>query len=404
MHGYPCDSHDRDVRVPPLDSVSMSILTGAASDDRRIERARLLILAWLSSTVITGLLMPAVGLFREPRPLWIALGSVGIVCFATAQAGLFHAVVMRSARGVPRRWAVAFTAASALSIVLVGPVAAGTWQSWAWIGAAIVGSLPVVLRVAWSVVGALAVCVCGAIIAAVVNGDVAHMLAVVVFVGAGIALINMSALWLWNLIADAHAGREAVAALAVSEERLRFAREVHDILGHSLSVIALKAELLDRRSADSPERAKEPAEIRALASSALEEMRVAVAGYRHVPLAEEIDALRRVLEASGVDCTVRIDADPTSAPAAFGPIAREAVTNVLRHSRASWCEIAVRGDEDGIELMVRNDGVTDQPLGHDPSSGGIDGIRDRLRDIGGTVSVDASGDVFELRAYSGSRA
>lgn len=377
----------------------MSIVSGAASDDRRVERARLLTLAWLSSTVVTGLLMPAVGLFRESRPLWVVLGSVGIVCFAAAQAGLFHAMVMRVDHAVPRGWASAFAVASALSVVLVGPVAAGTWQSWAWIGAAIVGSLPVLLRPRWAFAAAVAVCAAGAILAWILSGDIMHMLAVVVLVGAGIALINMSALWLWRLIADAHAGREAVAALAVSEERLRFAREVHDILGHSLSVIALKAELLDRRAADSSTRTEEAAEIRRIASSALEEMRSAVAGHRQVPIDEEVDSLRRVLEASGVECTVRIETD--AAPPAFGLVAREAVTNVLRHSRASWCEIALLSDGERTALVVRNDGVTGDDVGRDSASGGIEGIRDRLREIGGTVATDRVGDVFELRATSG---
>jgi two-component system sensor histidine kinase DesK len=393
----------------------MGIAATGGLDDRRVVRARALTLAWLAGAVVTSVLMPGVGLIREPRPTWIVLGSIGTLCFAVTQAGvLYGAVAPGGVRGRPG-WTVAFVIATGLSIALVAPVAAGTWQSWAWIGAAVVGTLPVLLRPRWVVVAAAAVCVIGAAVASLTGGRAGQALVIVAVIGATSAVVNLSVLWLWRVIADAQAGHVAIAALAVSEERLRFAREVHDILGHTLTVIALKAELLERRSSaarpappnaaggtDGVRDSSEAAEIRRLAASALEEMRSAVAGSRYVELADEIDALRRVLEASGVRCTVRVEGDPAGRRlATLAPIAREAVTNVLRHSRASWCEIALMTVDRRTVLVVRNDGAAHGATHRDPASGGLAGVRERLREAGGVLTIVRDDDTFELRAELG---
>jgi two-component system sensor histidine kinase DesK len=395
----------------------MGIAAHGGLDDRRVVRARALTLAWLAGAVVTSVLMPGVGLIREPRPTWIVLGSIGTLCFAVTQAAvLYGAMAPGGVRGRPG-WTVAFVIAAGLSIALVGPVAAGSWQSWAWIGAALVGTLPVLLRPRWVAVAAAAMCAIGAAVASLTGGQAGQALVIVAVIGAGLAVVNVSVLWLWRVIADAQAGREAIAALAVSEERLRFAREVHDILGHTLTVIALKAELLERRTAARPAPAdaaggtdgvrdsSEAAEIRRLAASALEEMRAAVAGSRDVELADEIDALRRVLEASGVRCTVRVEGDPAGRRlASLAPIAREAVTNVLRHSRASWCEIALLAVDRRAVLLVRNDGAAHGATHRDPASGGLAGARERLREAGGVLAIIHDDDTFELRAELGAPA
>ena len=396
----------------------MGIAAHGGLDGRRVVRARALTLAWLAGAVVTSMLMPGVGLLREPRPAWVVLGSIGILCFAVTQAGVLHGAVAPVGVRGGQGWTVSFVIAAGLSIALVGPVAAGSWQSWAWIGAAIVGTLPVVLRPRWVPVAAAAVCVIGAAVASLTGGRAGQAVVIVALIGAGIAVVNVSVLWLWRVIADAQAGRDAIAALAVSEERLRFAREVHDILGHTLSVIALKAELLERRMAAAPPAqpgaasstgaggdASEAGEIRRLAASALEEMRAAVAGSRVVELSDEIDALRRVLEASGVRCTVRVEGGSTGRRlAALAPIAREAVTNVLRHSRASWCEIVLMTADRRTVLVVRNDGAVHGARHRDSASGGLAGVRERLREVGGVLTIAQADDTFELRAELGAAA
>lgn len=383
----------------------MGIAAYGDLDGRRVGRARALTLAWLTSTVITSILMPGIGLLREPRPVWVALGAIGILVFATAQAGVLYSAVAGRASRAKSTWTVSFAGASALSTVLVGPVAAGSWSTWGWIGGAIIGTLPALLRMRWMLPVSVGVGLVAALVASLTGASVTQMLFTTAAAGSALALVNMSVLWLWNVILEAQAGREATAALAVSEERLRFARDVHDILGHTLSVIALKAELLERRPADAEAISADAAEIRRLAAGALEEMRAALAGSRRVDLRDEVDALQRVLEASGVRCTVAWDIDPADPRVwALGPVVREAVTNVLRHSRASWCEISLAGDGVRATLTVRNDGAAATRAVSDPASGGIDGIRGRLRDLGGSLSVRRSDDTFELLAEIGAPA
>ncbi|MCK6068394.1 MULTISPECIES: sensor histidine kinase [Microbacterium] len=384
------------------------ILTAPADRvSERVRRARLLSLVWLSTTVLSSLLMPGVGLLRETRPAWIALGAVGIAGFALTQAGVLYDSVTPQARTRVRpAWQVAFGVAAALSTVLVGPVAAGAWQTWAWIGAAIVGTLPLLLRPVLAAAGTLAACAVALVVAAVTGGSPLQSLLIVVLAGGGLAFVNLGPVWLWNLLSDAHAGREAVAALAVDQERLRFARDVHDLLGHTLSVIALKAEVIER-GPDAPHARAEAAAIRRLAASALTEVRAAVADSRRVDLAAEVGALGQVLQSSGIACTIHVD--PAAAghrDAVLAPIAREAVTNVLRHSTATHCVISLTSDGTLVRLLVTNDGVAfrGHDLSGDASSGGLDGMRERLREAGGRLEVERRNDEFELRASVGVRA
>jgi two-component system sensor histidine kinase DesK len=374
---------------------------GAAADivldARRVQRARSLTLIWLATTVFTSVLMPGVGVLREERPLWSVLGSVGIVLFAFAQGGVLYGAV--TPRVSEPQWRIAFVIASALTVLLVGPVAAGSWQTWAWVGAGIVGVLPLLLGWARALACSALVCVTGVGVALASGGSPVQSLLIISVIGASIALLNVGPVWLWTVIADAKSAREAVAALAVSEERLRFAREVHDVLGHSLTVIALKAELIER-SIEPPRRAvhEQAEDIRRLAASALDEVRAAVADTRRVGFAEELQALCRILEASGIRSETRLSAGvPDSHAAVLAGVLREAVTNVLRHSRADWCLISIEQRGNELVLVVRNDGVMDAADGN-PGGNGLVGMRERLREHGGRLAVFREGDQFELRA------
>ena len=201
--------------------------------------------------------------------------------------------------------------------------------------------------------------------------------------------------WVWRLTREVDAGQEARARLAVSEERLRFARDLHDLLGHSLSVIALKSELSAKLGARDPgAAAAEMREVRALATDALKEVRGAVRGYRAVDLDEELAGARAVLEAAGVRCAVDADTEGLSGDARtmLAWALREGVTNALKHSTASFCAITIR---DGV-LELRNDGVA-EPAGG-PGSG-LAGLRERAGAVGGSVTAGATeGGEFLLRA------
>ncbi|NUS09027.1 MAG: sensor histidine kinase [Nonomuraea sp.] len=189
--------------------------------------------------------------------------------------------------------------------------------------------------------------------------------------------------WLWWTIRDAHDGQEAKARLAIAEERLRFARDLHDLLGRSLSVITLKSELAAKLSAKDQARAlAEMAEVRHLASESLAEVQLAVDGYHALDLDTELAGVRAALEAAGARCLIEARADDLS-PAGrtlLAWVVREGGTNVLKHSAATTCAIRI---EDGV-LEMRNDGVKE------PSSApgsGLRGLSERLTTAGGSLTA-----------------
>ncbi|TYB68480.1 hypothetical protein FXF51_11610 [Nonomuraea sp. PA05] len=201
--------------------------------------------------------------------------------------------------------------------------------------------------------------------------------------------------WLWWVIRDAHKSREARARLAVAEERLRFARDLHDLLGHSLSVITLKSELAAKLATKDTDRAAaEMAAVRALAGESLFEVQQAVHGYQALDLDEELAGVRAALEAAGASCVIEASTDGLS-PSARMLLAwavREGGTNILKHSAATRCVIRI---DEGVLEMV-NDGVTD--LGAAPGSG-LRGLSERLLTEGGSFSAGPTqGGHFLLRA------
>ncbi|MFI5837258.1 sensor histidine kinase [Micromonospora sp. NPDC051300] len=368
--------------------------------DHRLRRARRVTLLSLGTNVWTTVLLPTVGLAREPDPARVALGTVALVGFTVAQVAVLHAAVTPWLAGAARRRRhLALVVAALLSLPLLGPVAAGDWPTWAWLGASLVGMTPLLFRPAPAAATAVGVLAAAAATTLATGGPLATALLVTGGVGAGIALLTWVQVWFWDLLVEARQGQAARARLAAAEERLRFARDVHDLLGHDLTVIALKAELAERLApVDGARAGREAAEARRLAASALTRVRAAVHGYRAVDLAEQAAAVGEVLRSSGVRCTIDPPVGELPAPVAadLAAVLREAGTNVLRHSRAGWCRIEITRDDAQVTLTVRNDGVR----GHGPDafSGGLRGLADRLAPSGGRVRASAEDGVFSLVA------
>ncbi|MFC7589180.1 sensor histidine kinase [Nonomuraea antimicrobica] len=177
---------------------------------------------------------------------------------------------------------------------------------------------------------------------------------------AAVPASNRVWMWIWALAVEAHRGREAHTRLALAEERLRFARDLHDLVGHQLSAIAVKTDLAVRLSdADAAAAKAEMSEVNRLTRKALKELRQAVRGYRELDLTAELNSVKGVLEAAGVRCEVGLPyrEPPAGVAPVFAFAVREAVTNVLKHSTATFCDIAIRLTEHEAELTVRNDGV-----------------------------------------------
>ena len=181
--------------------------------------------------------------------------------------------------------------------------------------------------------------------------------------------------------------REQIARLAVGEERLRFARDLHDLIGHSLSVIALKSELAGRLITRSPGlAAHEVEDIEKVARDALREVREAVAGYRQPTLAAELAGAREALMAAGVEFHVDQENAPLT-PAVEAVLAwtvREGVTNVVRHSEAKRCAIRISNRDGGVTVEVVDNGRG----GTSEAGNGLDGLRERVLERGGTLTAE----------------
>ncbi|WP_219468085.1 sensor histidine kinase [Nonomuraea rhizosphaerae] len=199
--------------------------------------------------------------------------------------------------------------------------------------------------------------------------------------------------WIYVLAVQAHEGKEAHARLAVAEERLRFARDLHDLVGHQLSAIAVKTELAVRMSdADTAAAKAEMVEVNGLTRGALRDLRQAVRGYRELDLGAELNSVKGVLEAAGVRCELHLPYRdlPGGVAPVFAYAVREAATNVLKHSTASFCEITIRFTDQEAELRVRNDGVARRQASDLGS--GLTGMGERLARVGGKVDARPTGD------------
>lgn len=369
--------------------------------DRQLRLARVLTLSSLCMVLLASLVLPGIGLFFAPGLWWVVAGALGILAFTATQAGALYAAVTPSLAGpVRHRLTAAFVAAAALSVPLVGPVGTRTWPTWVWLGASVLGTLPLLVRSRRAVLGAVvATLAATALVGWWTGASVPVHLGLTAAVGAGIAAGNGLPVLLWNLLVQARAGRAAQARLVVTEERLRFARDVHDLLGHSLSVIALKAELAARLApVDAGRAGREAAEVQRLAATALTDLRETVHGYRTVDLRDQVAAVEQVLRSSGVHCTVTQPADalPADVASQLVPVLREASANVMRHSRAGWCTIDITREGEHVRMTVANDGAAG--AGSDSHSFGLRGLADRLAYVGGVLRTRLQDGVFTLEA------
>jgi signal transduction histidine kinase len=186
-----------------------------------------------------------------------------------------------------------------------------------------------------------------------------------------------------------------LAVAAVQEERTRFARDLHDLLGHSLTVLVAKVRLA--RRLPPPEADGELADAERLALGALDEVRQAVEGYRAPTLDSQIAGARAALAAAEIAFEVSGSANPVAAGAegALAISVREAVTNVVRHSDAAHCWLTIGRDGGSAWVEVRDDG---RAAKNGPASG-LAGLRDRLAGLGGTVTWGPrAGGGFRVRA------
>ncbi|MGW1376374.1 histidine kinase [Streptomyces sp. NPDC002446] len=227
-------------------------------------------------------------------------------------------------------------------------------------------------------------------------------------------MVTATVLSLFDTIQQLNTTRQELARSAVEKERLRFSRDLHDLLGHTLSVVVVKAEAVRRLAPRNLDAAlAQAADIEAVGRQALTEIREAVTGYREGSLATELDRARSVLEAAGIEPVVRQAGPPLppQAGALLGWVVREGVTNTVRHSGATHCEIDVHADEERVRLTITDDGrgpvSSGAATGHGrprlpgapgpvggtgPIGGtGLKGLAERLAAAGGTLHSGPDG-------------
>jgi two-component system sensor histidine kinase DesK len=265
--------------------------------------------------------------------------------------------------------------------------------------------------------------VCGVCVAVIAGGMAGGVLlagdggpvalATLIGVGLGGALlastVRLSA-WTLGIMQKLRDARDVETRLAVAEERLRFGRDMHDVLGRNLAVIALKSELaveLAERGMDTA--TDQMVEVQRIARASQQEVRDVVRGYREADLRTELLGAQGVLRAAGITCAVTGDGGelPPPVQSALGWAVREAATNVLRHGDPQRCGIRLETAPDWVRLVVENDGVTPDttaavpggPNGGSGGGSGLHGLRERLAAVGGSLEAGPTGDgSFQLTA------
>lgn len=204
---------------------------------------------------------------------------------------------------------------------------------------------------------------------------------VVAFVLLLMPFAELIVLWQWRVSVELDQARRDASDLGATRERLRFAEDLHDILGHALEVVSLKSELATRLMPVDPDRAHaEMVEVQRLARGALEDVRELARGRTRTDLEVELTGARTLLASAGIDCEVDVEAADERHSELFGRVLREAVTNLLRHADTRRCWITVRP----AALTVENDGVTGAPPG---TGTGLVGLARRVKAAGGEFTA-----------------
>jgi two-component system sensor histidine kinase DesK len=258
----------------------------------------------------------------------------------------------------------------------------------------------------WLIVGAAgSAATLGGVVGLVSGDGLVYAAAFPAGLVAFIAWVTLGMLWSWDVAERLNEARRLSAELAVKDERLRFAADLHDIQGHHLQVIALKSELAARLAERDPARAAaEMKEVQRLSTDALQDTRAVVQGYRRTTLDDEIANATKVLAAADIDARMNLEpaavagADHLAAASRhlLGLVMREATTNVLRHSRARHAEVDYRVTDGFARLRMSNDGATDPP-----GSGTGTGLRtlyERLEAAGGELTWAHEGERFVVAA------
>ncbi|MCK0112235.1 sensor histidine kinase [Ornithinimicrobium sp. F0845] len=344
---------------------------------------------WLMGAIwLVFLAFPIVAIATsDEQPVWRVLGICGILAFGASYLRGFFQISSQDTWDLVVRTGVRYLVLLALITLALTPlVGLGALAHLPYIVALGMFSLPL----AWAF-GLAGAAILTAILVPLVVGalpETWYFILIITLVAISTGLVRV-------FEERGHAHRAAQADLALAAERDRVARDVHDVLGHSLTVVTVKAELAQRLIDTDPARAHEELEqIQALSRVALAEIRATVSGLRVASLADELAAADSALADAGVQAELpeNLDVVDPRHRVLLAWVLREAVTNVVRHSGASLCTVELGSDL----LRVTDDG---KGTGGRREGNGLRGIRERVCAAGGTLTLapgPAGGTVLEV--------
>ena len=344
--------------------------------------------------LLVCLLFPIVSLVQKPlAQVRLLLAVLALVFFAASYTWLMWPHPASSEARKRSRSRVSLILFPVLIALVLGlSLAYGLSFLWLFIGVSAIAGVLLPVRSAFVVVIVLMFITLGVSVGVsggVTRADWLQIIPLVLLVrGLGLDMIGLARLS--SALRELHAAREERARLAVAEERLRLARDLHDLLGHTLSMIALKSELAGRLVEQEPARAiQEIREVERVARQTLREVREAVAGYRQPTLSSELEGARQLLEAAGIEYQFE-QTTGELAPSIGAVLAwtvREGVTNVIRHSHAWWCCIRITRGNSTARAEVTNDGCWEQELLYQGAGSGLAGLTERVKAHGGWIEA-----------------
>ncbi len=356
-------------------------------------------LLWLIWVIWLPFAIPdIVGFFQSHPPL------LRLIATLVAVALFFAVYIWATWRNVQR---------------LVGAVApTGRWQASPWLPIAVLVALSLTIVLLYKGIGTPFIFTSAYMAGRLptvraIQAVVALALLIAVFglrdpnwsyLGQGIVLVLVVGIVTMSMVRaittgrELRAAREEIARLAVMTERLRIARDLHDLLGHNLSLIALKSELAGRLIGVAPERATvEIGDVERVARTTLQEVREAVSAYRQPTLSSELHAAHEILFAAGIAHRYEGNESimgtlPTAVETLLSWAVREGVTNVIRHSRARQCTVRMKRESHSACVEVIDDGVArpqDAASSGDNGSGGngLRGLAERVEALGGNFEA-----------------